>query len=203
MIIISSLKEYFIVIFSTFLAVICLFLGYTDPIYLITGYLFFGIVIFWITYVKGLLGIHIPKEMSDDEKNDTYMYYSVDKWSIIDNQKYQWIAKFFLGIFILWIVFTVVFNGLGQMKDLFDDNINSNLDILTRYSWFGLACIISLVYLTIIIAFLSGRLPNELKNLFKGFSNRLVLVIGLITFIIAAQGFLKSRERENKFHFLW
>lgn len=184
--ILDSLKEYFILLFSLIFAIFCLLISSTDSLYLIIGYFFFGIAIFWLIYFKGLLGIHVPKELSDDDKNDTQMYYSVDKCSIIDNQKYQWVSKTFLALVILWMIFTIILNGLDKMNDLFDEDIISAIDTYTQYSWFGLAVIVSLLYLTVIFAFLLKRIPNDLKKMFTGFTNRLILVIGLITFIGAS-----------------
>lgn len=184
----------------TVFTILCLFLSLFDSIFLLLGYSGFGFLIGWVIYSKGFLNIHIPKENAEKEKKMNSDYYSVDKWTTVDQKKGNLLLKAVILIVILWVVFSVLLNNLNQIQNVFPSEIETWIKTLISASWVGLVGFVILLYISVIFASILKRLPDELTKVFRGQANRLMISLGFILFLgIGTWGILMEHISEEAF----
>jgi len=167
----------------TVFTILCIFLSLFDSIFLLLGYSGFGFLIGWVIYSKGFLNIHIPKENAEKEKEMNSDYYSVDKWTAVDQNQGQLLLKAVILLVILWVVFSVLLNNLSQIQNFFPDEIETWIKTLISASWVGLIGFVILLYVSVIFASILKRLPDELTKVFRGRANRFIILLGFILFL--------------------
>ncbi|MHA1541751.1 MAG: tetratricopeptide repeat protein [Candidatus Hodarchaeales archaeon] len=180
---VKILKETWFTIILLLLTSISIISGFLDSAYVITAFIMIGVFLGWLIYFTGFLRIYVARENIIDEKRNTKNYYSMKEWHLVDKKRDQVFLKALMLITTLLVVLIILFERLSQIPDFFTSRINETIELFVVNSWIVFAVLFILIYFLVIILLITGKLPEEMLNVFRGLTNKLVFGLSIIIYI--------------------